>query len=213
MFQSKVSSQPLVVFPACALADHRTDNTGTPVPVDLSMNFLEGFIGHALKYSASKIQAHQATRNFLRDNTPHFKVVTLHPTFVLGGSLIQQSSEDIGGMNSVFWASLFAEKPRIANAWVHVRDVADAHIRVLETDTASGQEFLISRPAISWDNVVSYVNQQYPDLGCKLQGPFEGGWTVDTTAADSILSIEWRSEHSIIDEIIKQQLDFRGKTE
>lgn len=188
------------------------DNTGEPVPVDLSMEFPEGFIGHALKYSASKIQAHQATRTFLKNHSPHFDVVTLHPTFVLGESLIQTSADEIGGMNTLFWASLFAEKPRIANAWVHVRDVADAHIRVLETDVASGQEFILSRPVISWEDVMSYVNQKYPDLGCKLHPPFKGGWAVDTTAADSILGIEWRSEHAIIDEIVKQQLSFRSAT-
>ena len=176
------------------------------------MQFPEGFIGHALKYSAPKIQAHRATRTFLKENSPHFDVVTLHPTFVLGESFIQKSSEEIGGMNALFWASLFAEKPRIANAWVHVRDVADAHIRVLETDTASGHEFILSRPVISWEGVMSYVNERYPDLGCKLQPPFEGGWDVDTTAANSILRMEWRSEHSIIDEVIKQQLSFRSAT-
>ncbi|KAJ6031881.1 dihydroflavonal-4-reductase [Penicillium herquei] len=171
----------------------------------------EGFTGHALKYSASKIKAHEATRDFLVKNALHYNLITFHPTFVLGDSMIQQGAEDISGMNAIFWMSLFSEKPRLPNAWVHVRDVADAHVKALKNDIETGREFILSRPVISWDTVVSYVGKKYPALGCKLQGPFQGGWTVDTTAADQTLALKWRSESTIIDDVIKQQLGFRAK--
>ncbi|KAJ5725285.1 dihydroflavonal-4-reductase [Penicillium malachiteum] len=209
-----IVSSVLALAPANAVISQSVsvkDNTGEPNPVDLDATFPEGFSGHALKYSASKIKAHEATRDFLVNNTPHYNLITFHPVFVLGDSLIQQSAEDLGGMNGIFWMSLFSEKPQLANAWVHVRDVADAHVKALEIDIETGKEFILSRPVVSWDEAVSYVKEKYPALGCKLQGPFQGGWTVDTTAADQTFGPKWRSESTIIDDIVNQQLGFRAK--
>ncbi|RAK98763.1 NAD(P)-binding protein [Aspergillus ibericus CBS 121593] len=187
------------------------DNTGEVIPVDVSMPFPEGFAGHALKYAASKVLAHQATRSFLKDNRPHYTLVTLHPTFVLGHSLIQKAPEDISGMNALFWASITSGKTRIANAWVHVSDVADAHVKVLETDIKGGTEFILSRPSISWEQVAKFIKSNYPAVDCKLEPPFEGNWKIDTTAADRILGIQWRSEEKIIEDVIDQQLGLMAK--
>src|ERR1700712_910846 len=96
------------------------------------MSFPEGVTGHGVKYSASKVLAHQATRDFLAQNNPQYTLITLHPTFVLGKSLVQETAGDIDGINALFWLSLFSEKPHIPTAWVHVLDVAEAHIKVLE---------------------------------------------------------------------------------
>ncbi|KAJ5162012.1 NAD(P)-binding protein [Penicillium capsulatum] len=206
-----IDSSVLALTPVDAVLQKEvfvTDNTGVSVPLDLSMEFPEGFSAHTFKYSASKVQAHKATKEFLKNNKNHFKVITLHPTFVLGESLVQQSAEELGGVNAMFWLSLTLEKPILANVWIHVRDVADAHVEVLKKDIENGQEFLLSAPPVSWEEVASYVNTKYPDLGCKLVGPVERRWIVDTTAADTILGIPWRSHHSMIDEVVQQQLGF-----
>ena len=129
------------------------------------MAFPEGMAGQALRYSASKIKAHQATRDFLKQNHPHYKLITLHPTFVLGDSLIQESAKDIDRINGMFWQSLFSEKPIISTSWVHVRDVADAHIKALEAETESGKEFLLAAPTFPWEEAVNFIKLQYPGLG------------------------------------------------
>ncbi|KNG81925.1 dihydroflavonal-4-reductase [Aspergillus nomiae NRRL 13137] len=185
------------------------DNSGEVIPVDLEAAFPDGFLGHALKYSASKILAHQATRDFLKKNHPHYTLVTFHPTFVLGPSLVQNTAEEISGMNALFWSSLQLEKPRIANAWVHVRDVADAHIKALEADVRTGQEFILSRPVVSWEKVTAFVKDHYPALGCKLEPPFTPGWTISTTSAHCILGMKWRTEETIMQDVINQQLGFK----
>lgn len=192
------------------LANKLTENTGKQVNVDLSMDFPEGFAGHGLKYAASKIKAHDAMREFLKTNALHFTVASFHPTFVLGDSMIQTSAEDVGGMNALFWSSLGMEKPLIANAWVHVRDVADAHVKALNADFESGKEFILSCPALSWDEVISYITENYPQLDGQLQGPFEEATPIQTPAADQILNMRWRSARSIIDDVVKQQLAFRA---
>ena len=173
------------------------------------MSFPDDFSGHALKYAASKVLAHQATRSFLENNSPHYKLITLHPTFVLGPSMIQKTPEEISGMNALFWLSVTSGQTRIANAWVHVYDVADAHIKVLEKDIQSGTEFILSRPAVSWEHAADFIKEKYPAVECKLEPPFEGHWALDTTTADRILGMRWRSEEQIIGDVIEQQLGLR----
>ncbi|KAJ5166299.1 dihydroflavonal-4-reductase [Penicillium canariense] len=209
-----IVSSILALAPLNAIITNSVDvkeNTGQVIPVDLSMDFPEGFVGEVLKYSASKILAHQATRDFLAANSPHYSVITLHPVFVLGDSMIQQTASELDSINGLFWKSLFTEKPQLSSTWVHVRDVADAHVKVLETDVKSGTEFILSRPATSWEEVASFVKSKYPALGCQLQPPFESGWTVETTGAEQNLGIKWRSEWEIVEDVVNQQLALQAK--
>lgn len=174
------------------------------------MSFPDNFTGHGMKYAASKILAHQATREFLSQNKLHYTLLTFHPTFVLGDSFIQDSAESIDGINGLFWKSLFSEKPLMAaGAWVHVRDIADAHVKALENSTESGTEFLLSGPVMSWDEAIKFVNEKYPTLGVKLEPPFAKGWEIDVSTADRILQLKWRSPETTIQDLIDQQLSFR----
>ena len=180
------------------------------LPVDLSMDFFSEESGsHGLRYAASKILAHQATRDFLKDNAPHYTTITIHPTFVLGHSLIQSTAEELGGINVMFWQSLMSEQPTIGNAWVDVHDVADAHVKCLETEIANGTEIILSAPPVSWESVANFVKDKYPMLGCKLQPPFDVNWTLDTTTANQVLGMKWRSWQSIVEDVVNQQLSLR----
>ncbi|PQE07497.1 hypothetical protein CJF30_00007249 [Rutstroemia sp. NJR-2017a BBW] len=188
-----------------------TDNTGDVIPIEHEMAFPEGFAGHGVKYAASKILAHQATRNFLKRFQPHYTLITFHPTFVLGDSLIQENAMDLGGMNALFWSSLFSEKPILKNAWVHVRDVAMAHIKALSVPIETGTEFLLSAPPVSWEKAADFIRKTYPELECKIQPPINGGWEVDTSSADRVIGITWRSMETMVRDVINQQLVFRKR--
>ncbi|KAL2214859.1 dihydroflavonal-4-reductase [Thermoascus aurantiacus ATCC 26904] len=168
-----VVSSVLALLPVTALLEKEVsvkDNTGEVIPINLDMAFPDGFIGHGLKYSASKILAHQATREFLKKNRPNYILITFHPTFVLGESLVQQSAEDIDGINALFWQSLFSEKPRISTAWVHVQDVADAHVKALEVPVESGKEFLLSAP--------TSPGRRPPTLSRPSIPPWDANWNL-----------------------------------
>ncbi len=178
------------------------------IPVDLDMPFPDGAAGQALRYSVSKIKAHQATRDFIKQNNPHYILITLHPTFVLGDSLVQETATDIDGVNGWFWQSLFSEKPLISTSWVHVRDVADAHIKALEVEVESGKEFLLAALAFPWEDAINFIKSHYPSLNVKLEPPFEGEWNIDASAAEQILGLKWRSKEATIKDVIDQQLSF-----
>ncbi|KAH8820277.1 hypothetical protein F5884DRAFT_659299 [Xylogone sp. PMI_703] len=184
------------------------DNTGEEIPVNLNMKFPEGFAGHGLKYSASKILAHQATRNFLKERLPHYKLLSFHPVFVIGPSRIQQTANDIDGMNAAIWTSLHSEKPSIPSALVDVRDVAEAHLKVLENPIESGTEFVLSAPPLKWEEVVEVVKANYPAIDVKLKPPYAEPWKVDTSTAEKLLGMRWRSREEMIGGLLDQQIAF-----
>lgn len=145
-------------------------------------------MGQVVKYAASKAVAHQATRDFVKEKNPSYTLITLHPTYVMGHDLTQETAEGLGGINSLLWQSLAMEKPLLGTSWVHVQDVADAHIKALQVDVEHGKEFLLSGPSFTWEDAIAYIRKKFPSLEVKLVPPFEGKWNVDTTGAETVCS-------------------------
>lgn len=181
-------------------------NSGERLKVDLEQDFPSGPQGYGMKYSASKILAHQATRDFLQKEKPKFKLVTFHPVFVLGDSLIQKSAKDIDGMNAMFWHSLATPKPMIPSAFVHVRDVAEAHLKALDNyqSIENRTEYILSAPVVGWDNASKLVRDRYPQVDVLLeQGPFPlENWQIDTSPAEKDLGMKWRSAQATLGDLI-----------
>jgi nucleoside-diphosphate-sugar epimerase len=174
------------------------------------MQFPSGLDGHALKYQASKILAHQATLQFIQQQEPHFTLVTLHPTFVLGPSLIQKSAEDISGVNYMFMGSLMSKKPLFPSAIVDVRDVADAILATLDAKLEkNGEEFIISGKETSWDSIVAFIQSTYPQVTENLEPPFEQAFEANSGKAEKILGAKWRPMEEIIGSVLDQQLTLK----
>lgn len=145
------------------------------------------------------------------DQKPHFDLVTLHPVFVLGPSLVQRTPDDVDPMNELFWESLQAGKPLFPPNYVHVRDVAEAALRALHAQLKRKvEEFLISGPAARWEEVIAIVSANYPQLGVKQQPPFGKSYQVDTSKAESMLGIRWSSLEDTIRDTLDQQMVLRG---
>ncbi|KAF2112813.1 hypothetical protein BDV96DRAFT_601644 [Lophiotrema nucula] len=212
-----VMSSVVALLPADTLTRigediHAKDNTGDVIPVDLDRDFPPDLFGHAVRYASSKILAHQATRDFLSQQRPHYKLLTLHPAYVMGNDLTQTTAEGLGGINGMFFMSLGSEKPILGTAWVHVKDIAEAHVRAIQSEVDTGKEFLLSGPPFPWEDAIEYVKEKYPDLEVKLAPPFEGRWSADVSFAEKVLGMKWRSKESILDDLIGQQLQLRAQT-
>ena len=176
------------------------------------MSFPEGFAGHGAKYHASKILAHQATLTWMSSHSPSFSLVTLHPSFVLGHSLVQTSAEDIGGINALFWGALQAPAPQFPALMVDVRDVADAQIKAAKVELEGGEwrEFLISQHPMEWEDVVAFLRKQYPQVEVKWEPPYPKASDVDVSRAEQELGMRWRSMEEIFGSLVEQQLRFRN---
>lgn len=118
-------------------------------------------------------------------------------------------------MNAQLWQSLCSEEPLIPSAFVHVRDVAQAHIAALQNykSLQTGTEYILSEKPFAWDKVSEVVRSEYPQLDVKLKrGPWpQDDWHVDTTPADRDLHISWRSGEDMVRDVLNQQLQLRQK--
>lgn len=169
-----------------------------------------------LKYHASKVLAHRATSSWYSSFTPQFSIITLHPTFVFGANLLQTSPDALDGTNAMLWTSLTSPKPMIPMAAVDVRDVAAAHIRALEVQVGDGEveEFLLSateKEGWTWDQVADFVRRTYEFVDVKVEGPFEQPPSVDTSKAQHVLGLEWRSMEDTIGSFLDNQVKLSGK--
>ncbi|CAD0016218.1 unnamed protein product [Aureobasidium pullulans] len=196
-----IMSSVLALMPLGALGAKEgifNESPKTDLSIDLDMEFPAGPEGSGAMYQASKILAHQATHAFNKTHKPHYTLVTLHPSFVLGRSLVRHSAEEIDGINAFLWQSFQLETPFFPPAWVHVKDVAEAHLKILELDIASGEEFVLSGHPFTWDDVATFVREKYPEVNTKLQGPFDPSITVDSSKAQKTLGFKWRTMEDML---------------
>jgi nucleoside-diphosphate-sugar epimerase len=167
-----------------------------------------------MKYAASKILAHQATRDFLRDEKPTYKIITFHPCFVIGESLIQTSLSNMDAINGYLWQSFALKEPLVPSAFVDVKQCAEAHVKVLQAlpKLTTGREYVLASPVKGWKSLVKYLKDEFPDvevnIGC---GPFplKDEWELDSEPARRELGIVWKDVNEIVREMLMQQLEFK----
>ncbi|KAK4223279.1 putative reductase [Podospora fimiseda] len=191
--------------------------TGTNLSLlaDEDMPFPPGRPGHGLKYSASKILAHRATINWMTANKPHFSLVTVHPTYVLGRDFLQKDANSPNGINAYLMQSFTNPpegKPTIVASFVDVRDVSQVVLKSMDVEL-DGKELLTEYLAVGkktgWDEVVRFVKEKYPEVEMKLEGPYEPGFVADTGRTERELGIEWRGMEEIIGSVLDQQRELR----
>lgn len=186
-----------------------TENSDHPIEVDINMQFPSGFDGYGAKYQASKILAHQFSKRFILERKPHFDIITLHPTFVLGPSLVQRSASEITGVVMMFMNSLGMDKPMFPSTIVDVRDVAEATLATLDAKIErNGEELIISGEKVTWGDVVSFIKEKYPQVPLKLNPPFDQPFEANSSKARRLLDLKWRSMEDIVGSVLDQQLGF-----
>ena len=180
--------------------------------VSPSMTFPSGPAGYGAKYQASKILAHQATRDWIEQHKPAFSVVTLHPSFVLGPSLTRKSATDIDGINAWFWSSMAADAAPFPCMVVDVRDVAEAHLQAAIVPTQRKMtEILLNGYAGTWEPVLSLFKKEFPDLGLAWKSSSSKPSDIDVSRAESVLGMQWRPVEEMFRGLVTQQLHLQDQ--
>ncbi|EAT79845.2 hypothetical protein SNOG_12547 [Parastagonospora nodorum SN15] len=136
------------------------------------------------------------------------------PSMVFGRNLSQTSPDGVDGTNAMLWGTLYSETPLFPAVAVDVRDVARAHVSVLDTDFEGKnnevQEFIISageKDGWSWTNVAKFVKNEYPSLGTKLEGSFDPPPSIKTPRAEEILGLKWKTMEDTIASFLDHQVE------
>jgi dihydroflavonol-4-reductase len=120
-------------------------------------------------YIESKTLAERAAWDFMKTESPSFELATINPSVVLGPQL-----------DNIFSASTLLIKkilrgdmpgaPKIGFCIVDVRDVADLHIKAMESPNAAGKRFICSGEYIDILGIGKILKEAYPDKAKKVPG-------------------------------------------
>ncbi|KAF6750213.1 D-lactaldehyde dehydrogenase [Ephemerocybe angulata] len=105
-------------------------------------------------YGASKVLAERATWEFYNAHKSEVQwdISVINPPLVFGPSIqTPKSASDLPSTLKLWWDSVIepSSKPEamtlsIPNGWVDVRDIAEAHVRAMETEEAGGERIIAS---------------------------------------------------------------------
>ena len=133
-------------------------------------------------YYYSKTMAEHAAWDFVRERHPAFDLIAINPFLVVGPSLVP----GLNTSNQVFVDLLKGTYPGIVGltwGFVDVRDVAAAHIRAMDTPSASGR-YICAGETASMRTVVGVLKKHGWGDGYKL--PAMG---LDNPAGDVIVKL------------------------
>lgn len=171
---------------------------------------LAGFI--PLAYVGAKTHAEKTAWEFIKTRNPGFSLITLCPPLIFGPVANHVTSvKDLGTSNAEVWSLIDGSQkggeiqPSNVWAWVDVRDIAEAHVRVYEREDLVNERFIITAGnCTNKDLVDAYrgvAEQRYVEnLPTKLapglapNGKPEGGlFQVDNSKSQKLLGLQYHT--------------------
>ncbi|KAI9076918.1 hypothetical protein K1719_011168 [Acacia pycnantha] len=138
-----------------------------------------------LWYTLSKTLAEDVAWKFAKEN--NLDMVAVNPAMVIG-PLLQPSHNDGSSAisNLINGVQTF---PNVCKGWIHVKDVANAHIQAFEISSASGRYCLFGTVA-HYSDIVKILHELYPTLKlpekCADDKPFMSKYQVSKEKAKTL---------------------------
>ncbi len=95
------------------------------------------------------------------------EIITLHPTFIIGPTLITERNSTPEGMAKIMTRNI-PGIPNLVLPAVDVRDVARAHYLAFEKEGINGERFLISHKSISLQEISGYLDGEFRQYGYRV---------------------------------------------
>jgi dihydroflavonol-4-reductase len=118
-------------------------------------------------YYLSKTMAERAAWDFVERERPRFDLVALNPFVIMGPSL----APGVNVSNQILADLVNGVYPGILSmTWgiVDVRDVAHAHVRAAEVESARGRYLLVQEPPVSMRTIVGWLREAGYGDGTRL---------------------------------------------
>jgi nucleoside-diphosphate-sugar epimerase len=172
-------------------------------------------------YMVSKKLAHKATQDFIRSRHPHFDVVNIMPSIVLGPNLLATRKEDLtdSSNRTLFVPLLGKTADGGPGMYAHVSDVAYVHIAALSGDIKGNHNFGVSTQIPNkheWNDALGIVKEAFPqavESGILLMGgsvkTFPGMY--DCSATEEMLGIKFKEFPEMVRDTVGQYLALAAK--
>ncbi len=142
----------------------QTDKTRQTTEADWTDPALKGLSA----YEKSKGLAERAAWDFIKGEGCGLEFATINPVAILGPALSAHVSGSFDILKHLLDGSLKAAPPIALNI-VDVRDVADLHIRAMESDAADGQRFIATADGqISMPEIAALLKKTAPQVAAKV---------------------------------------------
>ncbi|KAF2876210.1 hypothetical protein BDV95DRAFT_512242 [Massariosphaeria phaeospora] len=158
-------------------------------------------------YRASKLFAEREAWNFMKEEKPHYDLVTLCPPATFGP--LRHSISSIGDLNesnSRLWKLCFdstkdAPMPYIpVHTYVDVRDLAAVQLKAMTVPEAGNQRFLVCAQQFGCQDICDILRSRFAELsdrtplgkpGTSSLPP--GAYSVDNSKVKRLLGVEFRT--------------------
>ncbi|KAJ3339063.1 methylglyoxal reductase (NADPH-dependent) gre2 [Gonapodya sp. JEL0774] len=170
-------------------------------------------------YMASKALAERSAWDFMKSEDVGFDLVTMNPPLVVGPAIhdaglssLNTSLEMVHRYVSGYYKS--DSTPQGGTGFVHVVDLAIAHVLSYTASAASMQRYLISDGVHSWQEVCDIIREEFPSLREVVPKGAPGEYplleSIDNSKSQKELGMTYRGIRAILKESVDQFLQMKG---
>jgi nucleoside-diphosphate-sugar epimerase len=209
-------SSPFHRFTPSEALTESTDKMSIPSPQPPYANPFEA-------YAASKVLALHASEEFVADSKPHFDIINIMPSIVIGANELTTSVTEMRTRGTNRYALTAMEgvknpKPKPSTT-VFVDDVAKIEVLALDPRIPGGQNFLVSSGGVegtTWNDLIDIVRRNFPEEVARGVWPLDGDQPtkrtkVDSSRTEEVFGFKLAGYETQIKSVVKHYLELLEK--
>jgi nucleoside-diphosphate-sugar epimerase len=165
-------------------------------------------------YWASKAFSRILAHKYLAEKTPHFQIINLLPSVVIGpDELATKTSDLLTGTRALAMAPILGQKIEspLVGQQIHVNDVARGHVDALDSRVPGNADYILSSDVIEWDDVKMMFKGSVGEGELKL--PLDGSlptlkWRIDSSTTEKAFGWKCLSFEMTMRDLVAQYLGF-----
>ena len=212
------SIKKVVITSSAAAVMPDTPSTAVFTPDTLQPDPQGPYPNPIIAYFASKKLSYSATRSFIASQNPHFDIINIMPSFVIGPQGLATSKVQVpsGSNRHVFMPLLGQQNPTgLPAGFAHTSDVAYVHIAALSNNVRGSQNFGVSNrldEQSRWDDSIDIVKKHFSAEVASGLFPLGGSvksipMPFDTSRTEEFFGIKFKSFEEMVKDAVGQYVE------
>ena len=132
-------------------------------------------------YTLSKTLAEKAAWDYVKQEGAGLELTTIQPSVVVGPVMSNDYSTSIEIVTQLLQGKL-PGLPKLGFQLVDVRDVADAHVRAMETPEAAGERFIVTNEYLWLNEIAQCLKKEFPEKSKRVPTKSLPSWFIRVLA-------------------------------
>ena len=184
-----------------------------------NLSWIDAIANPSVAYPVSKTYAEKAAWEFVEMEKPTFSLTCVNPSYVLGPQAYDEDAKGTLNMTAEFIAGLLKLKqgdkiPQTAGPFIDVRDVARAHLDVVENAKLAGSRLLLAESFFSQQLALNVINKNFSELhlptgdpDSAFKGKDVGHAKYNNSKTKDLLGFDFVSFETSVSDLVKQYLE------